>query len=81
MWLGVCEYCGRQALTAIADLTREHDEVVALISRARTSRGTGDIAEMAAVARRSPQCSAHTTIEEQGLFPPWRMSSPTTSPS
>ena len=27
----MCEYCGCQEVTAIGDLTREHDEVVALI--------------------------------------------------
>jgi hypothetical protein len=40
----VCEYCGCQALGAVAELTREHDEVVALISRVRSAHAAGDIA-------------------------------------
>jgi hypothetical protein len=33
----MCEYCGCQALTAIAELTWEHDEVVALRGKERTA--------------------------------------------
>jgi hypothetical protein len=40
----MCEYCGCQALTAIAELTWEHDEVVALISRVRAAHTAGDVA-------------------------------------
>lgn len=48
----MCEYCGCQSLTSIAELTREHDAVVALISRVRSARGEGDTAGTAAPARR-----------------------------
>ncbi|TNC20488.1 hemerythrin domain-containing protein [Amycolatopsis alkalitolerans] len=63
----MCEYCGCQALPQIADLTAEHDRVVALISRVRTS---GDAAEMAELAREIAAVLApHTAVEEEGLFP------------
>jgi hypothetical protein len=67
----MCEYCGCQALDAIAELTREHDEVVGLISRVRTANAAGDLREMAALAGQiSAVLGPHTTVEEQGLFPP-----------
>ncbi|MCG3754086.1 hemerythrin domain-containing protein [Amycolatopsis sp. Poz14] len=66
----MCEYCGCQAVPAIAELTREHDEAVALISRTRTAHGANDVAAMANLARRIAEVlGPHTTVEEQGLFP------------
>lgn len=66
----MCEYCGCQALATIAELTREHDEVVALISRIRTAHAGGDVAAMAASARQiATVLVPHTAVEEQGLFP------------
>ncbi|NKQ57775.1 hemerythrin domain-containing protein [Amycolatopsis sp. K13G38] len=63
----MCEYCGCQAVTAIAELTAEHDHVVALISRVRTSTG---VAQMAELAREiAAVLGPHTVVEEQGLFP------------
>ncbi|MGW6294018.1 hypothetical protein [Streptomyces sp. NPDC055058] len=47
----MCEYCGCQSLTAIDGLTREHDEIVRLISRLRTAHRDGDTARMARTAR------------------------------
>jgi hypothetical protein len=66
----VCEYCGCQALTAIQDLTREHDEVVALISHVRTAHTSGDVTAMAELATRIARIlGPHTAVEEKGLFP------------
>jgi hemerythrin-like domain-containing protein len=66
----MCEYCGCQDVTAIGDLTREHDEVVGLMSKIRAAHTAGDIDTMAAVARRIADILApHTAVEEEGLFP------------
>ncbi|KES05056.1 hemerythrin HHE cation-binding protein [Streptomyces toyocaensis] len=66
----MCEYCGCQSLTAIDELTREHDEVVHLISHVRDARRDGDIGRMAELARRIGEVlEPHTEVEEHGLFP------------
>jgi hemerythrin-like domain-containing protein len=66
----MCEYCGCQSVTAIADLTREHDMVVAMIGEVRTAHAAGDVDQMAALARRIAAVLApHTEVEESGLFP------------
>jgi hemerythrin-like domain-containing protein len=66
----MCEYCGCQSVTAIGDLTREHDLVVDLIGEARTAHHDGDPARMAQVARRiAALLEPHTRVEEDGLFP------------
>jgi len=63
----MCEYCGCQALPAIAELTREHDLVVNLIA---DLKGAGDVARMAELARQvAAILGPHTWVEEQGLFP------------
>ncbi|OBH23616.1 hemerythrin HHE cation-binding protein [Mycobacterium sp. E342] len=65
----MCEYCGCQAVAAIAELTREHDELVNLIGCARRAQAAGDVAGLAAVGRRMTRVLApHTRVEEQGLF-------------
>lgn len=67
----MCEYCGCPALTAIADLTREHDQVVTLIDQVHTAHAAGDVPSMATAARRiAAVLGPHTAVEEQGLFPP-----------
>ncbi|GAA1422431.1 hemerythrin domain-containing protein [Streptomyces thermospinosisporus] len=67
----MCEYCGCQSLTSIDELTREHEEVVRLISHLRPAHAAGDVPAMARVARRIAAILApHTRVEEQGLFPP-----------
>lgn len=67
----MCEYCGCQALAAVDELTREHDEVVALISLVRAAHAAGDVGELAELARRiATVLEPHTQVEEQGLFPP-----------
>jgi iron-sulfur cluster repair protein YtfE (RIC family) len=66
----MCEYCGCQAVPAIAELTREHEAVVALVSQVRAAHGAGDVAAMAVIARRiAVVLGPHTQVEEQGLFP------------
>ncbi|MGW1806036.1 hemerythrin domain-containing protein [Streptomyces sp. NPDC002078] len=62
----MCEYCGCQSLRATDELTREHDEVVRLISHLRPARQEGGVARMAQVAR---VLEPHTQVEEHGLFP------------
>jgi len=66
----MCEYCGCQAVTAIDELTREHELVVNLIGDVRAAHRDGDPSRMAEVARRIAAVLApHTEVEEQGLFP------------
>lgn len=66
----MCEYCGCQSLASIDELTREHDEVVRLISHLRPAREDGDVGGMARVARRiATVLGPHTRVEEHGLFP------------
>jgi hemerythrin-like domain-containing protein len=66
----MCEYCGCQAVTAIDELTREHDQVVNLIGYVRSAHAVGDVARMAELARRiAALLGPHTEVEEHGLFP------------
>ncbi|MCK8438691.1 hemerythrin domain-containing protein [Streptomyces sp. D2-8] len=66
----MCEYCGCQSLASIDELTREHDEVVRLISHLRPARQDGDVARMARIAREiTTVLDPHTQVEEHGLFP------------
>jgi hemerythrin-like domain-containing protein len=66
----MCEYCGCQSLASIDELTREHDEVVRLISHLRTAHEEGRVARMARLAREiTTVLGPHTEVEEHGLFP------------
>jgi hemerythrin-like domain-containing protein len=66
----VCEYCGCQSLAPIGELTREHEEVIRLISHLRSARQKGDASRMADLAREiATVLGPHTRVEEQGLFP------------
>ncbi|MGC0400432.1 hemerythrin-like domain-containing protein [Streptomyces sp. SAI-126] len=66
----MCEYCGCQSLASIDELTREHDEVVRLISHLRPAHQEGGVARMAEVAREIVAVlGPHTQVEEHGLFP------------
>jgi hypothetical protein len=66
----VCEYCGCQALSAIGELTREHDLVVNLIGDVRSAHSAGNVTGMARVAREiAAILGPHTQVEERGLFP------------
>lgn len=67
----MCEYCGCQELTPIDELTREHDQVLALIADVRVASRSADIPRLASLARQIAAVLApHTQVEEQGLFPP-----------
>ncbi len=66
----MCEYCGCQDITVLADLTREHDAVVAELAILRRELAQGDLDAAARTARRVTQVlGPHTEVEEQGLFP------------
>ncbi|MFF0105928.1 hemerythrin domain-containing protein [Streptomyces hirsutus] len=66
----MCEYCGCRSLAAIDELTREHDEVVRLISHLRPAHEDGDVPRMAQVVREiAAVLGPHTRVEEHGLFP------------
>jgi hypothetical protein len=66
----MCEYCGCQSVTAIDELTREHDMVVNMIGDVRTAHAAGDVVRMAELARRiAAVLRPHTEVEEHGLFP------------
>lgn len=66
----MCEYCGCQEITAIGDLTREHEAVVNLIGQVRAAHGHRDVAAMADLARRIEAIlGPHTEVEERALFP------------
>lgn len=66
----MCEYCGCQSLASIDELTREHDEVIRLISHLRPAHEKGGAARMAEVAREiATVLGPHTRVEEHGLFP------------
>ncbi|GAB3815144.1 hemerythrin domain-containing protein [Micromonospora zhanjiangensis] len=66
----MCEYCGCQAVTAIAELTREHDRVVGMMADVRAAHAARDFVRMAGLARRMAEILApHTEVEEEGLFP------------
>jgi hemerythrin-like domain-containing protein len=66
----VCEYCGCQALTAVVELTAEHDLVVELGRLAREAIREGDLDRAADRSRDvAAVLSPHTAVEEQALFP------------
>jgi hemerythrin-like domain-containing protein len=66
----VCDYCGCQALGAIAALTAEHDAVVNLAGEARRAVESGDLDRAANRARAIAAVLApHTVVEETALFP------------
>jgi hemerythrin-like domain-containing protein len=66
----MCEYCGCQAVTAIDDLTREHDLVVNLVGEVGAAHAATDTARMAELARQiTGVLEPHTFVEEHGLFP------------
>ena len=66
----MCEYCGCQALDAIAELTAEHDAVVELGGQARRALDHGDLDRAADRARAiAAVLRPHTVVEEEALFP------------
>lgn len=66
----MCEYCGCQALAPIDELTREHDQVMGMISAVRSAAAASDVLRMAELARSITfVLGPHTQVEEDGLFP------------
>jgi Hemerythrin HHE cation binding domain len=66
----MCEYCGCQEVTAIAELTQEHDAVVGMFASARAAVYARDVAAAAAAARSIARVlGPHSRVEEDGLFP------------
>ena len=66
----MCEYCGCQSVTVIAELTAEHDRVVTMIGLARAAISRGDPDGAATTAREiAAVLEPHTYVEERGLFP------------
>jgi len=66
----MCEYCGCQEIAVLGELTREHEAVVALISRIKSSIAGQHLEDAAASAQQiSSLLAPHTEVEEQGLFP------------
>lgn len=66
----MCEYCGCQTITAIKELTREHDEIADLIGDVHVAYQADDLAQMIMLSREiAAVLKQHTVVEEQGLFP------------
>jgi hemerythrin-like domain-containing protein len=66
----MCEYCGCQQISAIAELTREHDGVVAIIAQIQTSLAGQRLEDVAESCQQILAIlAAHTVVEEEGLFP------------
>jgi len=66
----MCEYCGCQQIATIAELTREHDDVVTVVGRVHASLAGRRPEEVAAGCVRILAILApHTVVEEEGLFP------------
>jgi hypothetical protein len=66
----MCEYCGCDAIPAIAELTAEHDAIREVAWSARKAASAGDRpAARVAVACVVALLEPHTRIEEIGLFP------------
>ena len=66
----MCEYCGCQALAAVAELTAEHDLVVEVSRQAREAARAGQLDLAAARSRDVARVlEPHTAVEEGVLFP------------
>ncbi|MEO8556914.1 MAG: hemerythrin domain-containing protein [Actinomycetota bacterium] len=66
----MCEYCGCQQITTIAELTREHDAAVELVGRIQTDLRGQHLEEVASRCQQILDILApHTVVEEEGLFP------------
>ena len=66
----MCEYCGCQQIATIAELTREHDEVVALVGQIQSALPGQHREDVAKSCQQILDILApHTVVEEEGLFP------------
>lgn len=69
----MCEYCGCQDVPAIAELTAEHDDIVAQMAKVTEALDRGDAEGASQVCKQMlTVLGPHTTVEEQGLFPAMR---------
>lgn len=65
----MCSYCGCRSITVIAELTREHEEVVNVLGTLVRAAARDDSAEVATTAARLAELlEPHTRTEELGLF-------------
>ena len=66
----MCDYCGCQALDAIAELTAEHDAVVNICGQLLRALKAGHLDAAAQKARAiEAVLASHTAVEEEALFP------------
>ena len=67
----MCEYCGCQALEAIAEVTAEHDVVIELGRQVRDALRAGEL-DLAAERTRAVAAvlAPHTAVEEGALCDP-----------
>lgn len=66
----MCEYCGCQQITTIAELTREHDAAVELVGQIQTALRGQHLEDVATRCRQILDIlTPHTVVEEEGLFP------------
>ena len=66
----MCEYCGCQQIATIGELTREHNDVVSLISQIHRSLADQHLGDVARACQQILIVLApHTVVEEDGLFP------------
>ena len=66
----MCEYCGCQQITTIAELYREHDDVAAQVGLIRSALAGERLEDVAACCRQILVIlGPHTVVEEDGLFP------------
>ena len=73
----MCEYCGCQAVPAIALLTAEHDAIVNLIGQVRAAVEHSRLDDAAEGCRQVLAIlGPHTRVEEQALFPAMRAEFP-----
>ena len=66
----MCEYCGCQQITTIAELYREHDDVAAQVGLIRSALAGRRLEDVAVCCRQILAIlGPHTVVEEEGLFP------------
>ena len=66
----MCGYCGCQELTAIGELTADHDAIVSLSGQALRALASGQLDAAADSARVIAEILApHSVVEEEALFP------------
>ena len=66
----MCQYCGCQAITAIDELTREHERLTDLVGHIRIALAGGDLRLARTMcAELTTVLVPHTAVEELALFP------------